>query len=510
MKRRAFTLVEVLISIGIALVLIIAISQIFAIAQQTSGTGTAVLESADTNRAIQSTLVADMRTMANTASDPLVIVSQPIAAFRSPDDMQQDRDGDPRTFNDTNSSASLSTTDPTAQVWAVNSRIHRVDRLCFCARDIYRRQTANAPDFTSGTQSGEAYIWLGHLALPNNTTLGTFDPSNGPQMPAPQGSGFINPGVPSPGNSNNQFASQWILGREVILLQARVPGGPPGISAAKEMAYGGPSQLSPVALLQGNLGSAIVPAGISADGFGVYSSRYDEALTTIQGIDSSIGQIPLWWAMMSGLRPLTFFDVRYYANPFPQKPTAAGNPPAQWMSAAVAQTYPIFVRGCTQFIVEYAGNFVTQDLNAAPNNNNFGRVISLQPDSITGKIDFIPVKDANGNWTRRIRWYGYPRDSQGTGTPDVIPLSLFEANNNATAAQKANWSFERTTTIPSNKWTPPSSSSSPYHGDPYVCAWGADTIGVPRPKMIRITIAIDDPSGRLNAEQTYEYVFTLP
>ena len=42
----------------------------------------------------------------------------------------------------------------------------------------------------------------------------------------------------------------------------------------------------------------------------------------------------------------------------------------------------------------------------------------------------------------------------------------------------------------------------------YTCAWGpADNV---RPKMIRLTIVIDDPNGRLPDGQTYEYVFSLP
>ena len=32
----------------------------------------------------------------------------------------------------------------------------------------------------------------------------------------------------------------------------------------------------------------------------------------------------------------------------------------------------------------------------------------------------------------------------------------------------------------------------------------------PKPKMIRITMTIDDPGGRLGEGQTYEYIYTLP
>ena len=57
----------------------------------------------------------------------------------------------------------------------------------------------------------------------------------------------------------------------------------------------------------------------------------------------------------------------------------------------------------------------------------------------------------------------------------------------------------------------------PYYVQPYTCSWGDDTDAssagnptIPRPKMIRITIGIDDPTGHLNTQQIYQYVFNLP
>ena len=45
---------------------------------------------------------------------------------------------------------------------------------------------------------------------------------------------------------------------------------------------------------------------------------------------------------------------------------------------------------------------------------------------------------------------------------------------------------------------------------PYICAWDVTTGAAYLPKLIRITVAVDEPNGRLNNEQTYEYVFELP
>jgi len=61
-----------------------------------------------------------------------------------------------------------------------HDRIHRVDVLCFFARGRYARRTGQAPSsptkfdpqcLVSPTTTREAFIWYGHLALPDNLTL---------------------------------------------------------------------------------------------------------------------------------------------------------------------------------------------------------------------------------------------------------------------------------------------------------------------------------------------------
>jgi hypothetical protein len=41
----------------------------------------------------------------------------------------------------------------------------------------------------------------------------------------------------------------------------------------------------------------------------------------------------------------------------------------------------------------------------------------------------------------------------------------------------------------------------------YTCAFGPND---PHPKLIRITITLDDPTGRLPEGQSYQYIFALP
>jgi hypothetical protein len=211
--------------------------------------------------------------------------------------------------------------------------------------------------------------------------------------------------------------------------------------------------------------------------------------------------------------------------------------------AAVA---PIFLQHCSQFIVEYAGDYLTQDNNpynadgsANLNYGNVGTVTNPTTKVVApvngaqgdGVVDFVidPTSKANnptnpGLWIRKIRWYGFPRDTNGDGAidlqDDVVPLrdvlqaavpnGAGQAPTAATAM--APWEAFNDLAIP---------SGGNYVGytntdAQYLCSWGSETVyplasgtsnGLPR--MLRITLALDDPNGRLAAPQIYEYVIDL-
>ena len=511
--RLGFTLVEVMISIAIALILILGISQIFGLAQRTTGAGAQVLAAGEYNRSIQSTFLGDVRNIDNSVNSPgIVIISYPQAAFRTMQDQQQDRDGIPQTYNNPNSA----TASIAEQIWRVDDRIHRTDVLCFFAHGQFSRRTGNRPfagypnpSLISTLTSEDALIWYGHLALPDNATLKAWN------YLLPQNGVFFNPGSGTSSiNPNNFFASNWILGRQVVLL-AEAP-----VEPAYTSTTANPDPLSMFRVQH------------TPDNVPLYASRYDLANTSIPayyafwnppGSPSST-----WWQALSGLQmggaspPLTITrQRRYYANPFVQKPATTGvnaSQRTQELSSSLAQSAPVFVRGCTQFIVEFAGDFVTQ--------NSTGAITAAAPD---GQIDYV-VDPTTG--ARQTRWYGFPRDTTGTGVIDVnhgvLPLGAVMNFTNPAPLE-----FERTvpaTPAPSSaqsKWitNPPAknvgwttnnngaTNGLPWvYGQPYVCAWGADTDAqfIPRPKMLRITVAVDDPTGHLNTEQVYEYVLDLP
>jgi hypothetical protein len=173
------------------------------------------------------------------------------------------------------------------------------------------------------------------------------------------------------------------------------------------------------------------------------------------------------------------------------------------MSAQMAFAAPIFLSGATQFVVEYAGDFMTQGSDD-PTVATYGDFTGTDPD---GEIDFIVDRSADPNppnnpqtWVRQIRWYGLPRDSTGDGGFDVRPLWTLRAPvlGGTPDFETHRASFERNWYL-----TPPHTADNPYR---YECVWGP---GDPLPKMIRVIIVLEDRNDRLATPQRFEYVFDV-
>jgi hypothetical protein len=144
-------------------------------------------------------------------------------------------------------------------------------------------------------------------------------------------------------------------------------------------------------------------------------------------------------AAPGGYTSTGFTGGRFQASPYFDAPMTPKK---------LSQQAPIFLPACTQFIVEYAGDFFNQDTNGpkAPNatdpvNPNgypsptYGQVLNTywNPDplvpSTDGQIDFVVTWDDRNNnglidssdpielasVKRKIRWYGLPRDVDGRG-----------------------------------------------------------------------------------------------
>jgi hypothetical protein len=523
-----------MVSIAIALVLILGVNQVFKIGAQTVGAGQAFSEITRDERTAHIEVYTDVHNAVTTNQPALLITSQRTYAFRDQQDAVSEPSGQPGTITINNVAQSVSDV-------LMNSRNYRFDTLGFFGSgDLYQRQTADAGSFVSSLTSSSAWIWYGHLTLPNNAQINGKTTGNDWFDP---GSTTGLSGTAGANNDNNRYAAEWILGRVAMVLFSGNT-----LTLATPNANYYTSTTATINPLAYNTAAQ--------DGSLLYSSRYDLVAATMSsfnvftsgitnGVITAYANTNRSCMMLrpTGTAPYNIF--RFQGNPYPVKPLTAIN------MAAVA---PIFLQHCSQFIVEYAGDYLTQDNNPYVNiggtltaNPNYGAVGSYENTSGTvvpsngaqgdGVVDFTVDKSADPNWqtpatanpalwVRKIRWYGFPRDANGDGVidivHDVVPLrDVLQAPAPNGAAQQpptaatamAPWEAFNNLTIPtSGNYADGTTNPNAQ----YLCSWGSETVyplasgtsnGLPR--MLRITLALDDPNGRLAGPQIYEYVIDL-
>jgi len=135
--------VEVMIAIAIALLLIVGISQLFAIAQRTTSTGTSLLEVNLKQRSMQTVFNGDFHALvSDSAESPgFVIASYAAKAFRNQSDFDTATDqNDPGNFGPTYASVP-----GLSQAYTTSSRIHRLDRMGIFGRDVYHPPDRRRP-----------------------------------------------------------------------------------------------------------------------------------------------------------------------------------------------------------------------------------------------------------------------------------------------------------------------------------------------------------------------------
>jgi prepilin-type N-terminal cleavage/methylation domain-containing protein len=512
-----FTLIELMVSIAMVLILILGVNAIFRMASDTVGAGQALAGADRENRSAQAVLYDDFRNAVLTDAPFLLIRSEVAWAFRNRADEAADQDGGVLSV-DLDPNVKGDETMPMSLGLPFHDRIHRVDRVGFFSSQLQKRQTGTHSDrvcrFVDPGASAESLIWIGHLVELSLT---------------------VGPGMP------RSYAADWILGRNVILL-SRAPN-PPGPSSVPPVIYirqlpaGDTHRLSPLEPFSG-------PSQHDAYGndYVLQTSRYDLAETSIADFRDRLRQdIALhgvrgkalrgdvaWWELLTGLsgRPDDSDEKpgsgRFFCDPYPRKPLTP---------AGAAMASPIFVRGCTQFIVEYAGDYLWQ----APDGRVFGTYLA-GPAGVDGQIDFsIVLERPNPTGppvpVRRIRWYGMPRNVDtfddhasrpvvvgGLGTKDpnvlrdVVPLRDVLV---AVGVPVPPDFFEHFADLePAQDYGAPRRIDSPTKPvTNYWAAWGPAELAagsIARPRMLRITMTVDEPFGRMAEGQTYEYVINLP
>lgn len=523
MKRQirssGFTIIELIVSISLVLILMLGVSTVFKTISSTVSAGSAISDNTRLARAAQATFAADFSHFVSDKSAPFISIhASMMPAYRNrADDLSDAKsvqfklrhqltidlngdniEGDPNVPGERISAATY------------NHRNHRTDILTFFVRDLLRRQTGNpGQNMISSMTRAEAWIryahaqvWDGVGPLPN---AGSFQPPDG--------------NVAANANPNNQYGSQFVLSRTAILLSDGADTNNDGTIDAID----DPSTTPPTAQRFWKRGAGVLSplaTNSAADTGGqlIQESIYDIAGITMDGMRTVVNT---YLATATPAQKNTFGSQlrwRPCVNPYMPKPLN---------SQTLAQTVPVFVPGCTQFIVEYAGDFLKQD--NVPTNATYGNVLAVcapinpavTPAATDGVIDYLVV-----NGAKQIRWYGLPRDTNSDGIisgwaagktsnqmPDVVPLrDVMRTLASEVTSNGAPFEKNQPFITPKTNYADTSGGGNNGLGisDEYNCVWTqSDTF---RPRMIRITMVLDDPAGRNpNPEgQTFEYVFELP
>ena len=551
--RRAFTLVELMVSMALVLVLILGVNAVFKMASDTVNGGMALAAANRESRSVQTVIYGDFQNAVMEDGPLLLIRSERVPAFRNREDEAADRDVDPagdappgpqmlaaltQDFNNNNQEGEANVPGELTPPLVYNARNHRIDRLSFFANHLFRRQTGTQSGtvarFLDDGTSSEAYVWYGHLRQPDFTAApgatGRVVHRNPNEDPNDPGRPAGSPPLKSQ-KINNYYATDWILGRVVTLLQEHVPPGQDFVRTNRD-----PNEL-PDALTTPLSSRSHVFNPQQRDTNVWYSwSTCDLADTSISEYRGRLSAFHAWWSIPANQgsnqpwwERLAGYD-RFDGYPYPDRPLTPNG---------YARTVPVFVRGCTQFIVEYAGDFLGQNANSGDIVSSYlPQSLSGIPQVTDGLVDYYIVRErvhpsAPLEIVRKIRWYGMPRNTDPTndtnagpmivGGPggrtdnnsmhDVVPLRDALMAAGVPAALGTDFIEQFVNLDPQANYgarnaLPPASYPI------YYAKWGPSQLAkgssTPRPKMLRITMVIDDPNGRMGEGQTYEYVINLP
>jgi prepilin-type N-terminal cleavage/methylation domain-containing protein len=576
-NRSGFTLVELMISIALSLLLVAGINAIFRTTADTVGTGTAAINTARDLRNAFDAIDGDFNGMLDSANQPyLLIYNTNVTGFRDKLDEKTDAayggaQNENNALNEVVAGAPLPLPTPRYQgsqmSLRTNNRNHRLDILSFFASGKFRRQTGlsqGSPGTLQGMYTSDiACVRYGHVDLPPLTS----NVANAWTTP----SRYIPPGMTQIGgtaqtaanNPNGFYGNQFVLGRNAILTAQPQAAG----ASNKFVVAGGQRQayLNPAIPASPSSAQLMVPfaanttATYTGNGaplkdsqganYVIQDSRIDVAgisatdylnrvkLAAVTGGPSTPVRFDAWYAPLLSTKPFSTALAPQDTFHFACKP---------WLTRTanvvddMAVTTPAFIKGCSQFIVEFAGDYATQDMTVA----NYGKITGQASDGI---LDFDAVA-VGPRYQNRVRWYGLPRNypdnnSAAVRNIDVLPIREFfrdTTRSNIPQAKVQRLPFERigyTAAAAADAFP----RQRPQQVRSYVCAFSPFDLQFPlvnedspatldlsvvttagplpmakaypkgfMPWMIRLTIRVDDPNGRLADGQTIEYIFNLP
>ena len=527
-RRDAFTLIELMISLALVLLLVLAMTRIFAVTTRAISKGSATGEVVRNLEAARTSLTVDLAGTTRLGTGKLsasggilplseqpaiIISSKAYRTFLSEAAREADNDDLPETVDLDGDG----TDETTLSVFDTGRGFFRGDRLSFFAEGDFESQALE------NVTSPEAWVWYGHGRVYNG---------QGDLSVAANYKGLTE--GPSAENPNNFYASDWLLLRNPVLLKPEVDhDGLPATAATvvndldqpiphlstrrtgggqtpwsaeapadrftlvtetgavnseasvsplayRNQAYRfgpAPGSPSPRTWLFRRDPSLTAPQNATNPAYEIQDSRVDVAGVTAQPFREHIEAIQkVNPADYSNPDQFNLLDAKFYPFKTPNVrrtwfgqlfATEAGEQNRFWVNPQIvtpldptetSQATAFLGRGTTQFIVEFAGDFMRQDALGRPDHidvDNDGSV-DVVPD---GVIDFVVYRIPDGSggttFTRQIRFYGLPRDVDGDGvisgpastsavnfpefggnstrflaTPDVRPLADFSPNVN--------------------------------------------------------------------------------
>ena len=153
--RRGFTLIEMLVTVGLVTLLMLAVTQIFSIASSTIGGGQALNAAVRDAQAAQAVFANDFARIANDGPAMVISMNRQFA-YRNRADLDADADGNVATIDLdgdglTSSVGEDASSGTGADLFRVGVRSYRQDMILFFARGLFQRQTGG----TSATPSAQ-------------------------------------------------------------------------------------------------------------------------------------------------------------------------------------------------------------------------------------------------------------------------------------------------------------------------------------------------------------------
>ena len=522
--RRGFTLTELLIAVGLAMLVLYGVNRVFTATSDTIGTGSALSEANRTLRAVEGNLSSDFNPQINpltgaevpgtgilpsvTAAydhkQPAIAIRvQEIAAFNSKADREADVDGAVGTYDPTNSGTEI----PIPTIGNLGARRHRIDTVSFFISGkvegsvgvftgSFRRQTGQ---INSGRETlvtdlekplEHAWVWYGHTRLPDDPASLNLLSSN-----------YRQPGTTG---SKNEYAADWVLGRRATVISDREDYG----QVAYEPGFVNDANGVPMYYYRDAAAPAGIPVGFGTTGTGAsgdIASPASGPLAFVNTNGANDARVAATDPNGATLLQSSIYDLLAIVDGIGIVPTGlyapatgtgvygafnTGSGAAANFWQAITQdrtaTGPAFRFNANPFVgapLITQGGALPASFKTALNSPILARACTQFIVEFAGDMDSsgqIDVRTAGG--VSGIQWYGLPRYVDG-GVGDVImpPAGPYLVRNDSATA------------VPTAAFV-----------------WGpAELAAGPRPSLIRITVTIVDTNNRLQDGMTREFVYRV-